>query len=167
MLPQILFSTRPMSVRLPFVELEEEMRIKTLIVLCVAAVTLAGCFEGPAGPPGPAGPAGKDGAPGMAGPPGPPGAAGKDGAPGMAGPQGPAGPAGKDGAPGMAGPPGPCRGKMALPEWRDPKDQRGLQVPPGLPVPLVLLDRRVTRESREINKNHTERGHLNWWPLSF
>ena len=45
------------------------MRIKTLFVLCVTAVTLAGCFEGPAGPPGPPGPAGKDG---VAGPPGPP-----------------------------------------------------------------------------------------------
>ena len=53
------------------------MRIKILIVLGVAAVTLAGCFEGPPGPPGPAG---KDGAPGMAG---------KEGRPDLPGPLAP------------------------------------------------------------------------------
>jgi hypothetical protein len=63
------------------------MRIKTLIVLCVAAVTLAGCFEGPPGPPG------KDGAPGIEG---------KQGKEGPIGPAGPAGPPGPKGDPGEA-----------------------------------------------------------------
>ena len=76
---------------------EVAMRIKTLIVLGVAAVTLAGCFEGPAGPPGPPGPAGKDGAPGMAGPPGPQGPAGPSGPPGPAGLSGPKGDPGEPG----------------------------------------------------------------------
>jgi hypothetical protein len=81
------------------------MKIKTLFALCVAAVTLAGCFEGPPGPPGPAG---KDGAPGIAGKDGPPGIAGKDGPPGIAGKDGPPGIAGKDGPQGPAGPAGPA-----------------------------------------------------------
>jgi hypothetical protein len=63
------------------------MRIKTLIVLCVAAVTLAGCFEGPPGPPG------KDGAPGIEG---------KQGKEGPIGPAGPAGPPGPKRDPGEA-----------------------------------------------------------------
>ena len=63
------------------------MRIKTLIVLSVAAVTLAGCFEGPPGPPG------KDGAPGIEG---------KEGKEGPIGPAGPAGPPGPKGDPGEA-----------------------------------------------------------------
>ena len=66
------------------------MRIKTLIVLCVAAVTLAGCFEGPPGPPG------KDGAPGIEG------KEGKEGKEGPIGPAGPAGPPGPKGDPGEA-----------------------------------------------------------------
>ena len=73
------------------------MRIPTLIVLFVAGISLAGCFEGPAGPPGPPGPAGKDGAPGIAGPPGPPGQPGPVGPAGPAGPMGPAGPKGDPG----------------------------------------------------------------------
>lgn len=63
------------------------MRIKTLIVLSVAAVTLAGCFEGPPGPPG------KNGAPGIEG---------KEGKEGPIGPAGPAGPPGPKGDPGEA-----------------------------------------------------------------
>ena len=58
-------------------------------LLCVAAISLGGCFDGPKGDTGPAG---------IAGPAGPPGPTGPSGA------QCPAGVAGKDG---MQGPPGP------------------------------------------------------------
>lgn len=67
----------------------DSMRIQTMVVLCVAAVSLAGCFEGPKGDHGEAGP------PGRAGPPGP------------RGPQGLGGPIGPPGKEGAQGPPGP------------------------------------------------------------
>ncbi|HVV39458.1 MAG TPA: hypothetical protein VHC94_00150 [Nitrobacter sp.] len=76
------------------------MRIGLAVVACLAAVTLAGCFEGPKGDRGEAGPAG------VAGPAGPPGAAGAKGDRGEIGPAGPAGPPGPAGAAGPAGPPG-------------------------------------------------------------
>lgn len=66
--------------------------LPALVVLCVAAISLGGCFEGPKGDTGPAGVAGP------AGPAGPQGPAGKDGAAGIAG---------KDGKDGLQGPPGP------------------------------------------------------------
>jgi hypothetical protein len=59
------------------------------VALCVAAISLGGCFEGPKGDkgdkgdPGAAGPAGPQGEPGKAGAAGLPG---KDGIPGPAGP---------------------------------------------------------------------------------
>jgi hypothetical protein len=52
------------------------MRALGLIASFVAALTLAGCFEGPPGPPGPAGP------PGAQGPAGPKGDKGDQGDPG-------------------------------------------------------------------------------------
>jgi hypothetical protein len=55
-------------------------------VLCVAAMSLGGCFDGPKGDTGPAGVAGPAGPPGLQGPPG---VAGKDGKDGMQGPPGP------------------------------------------------------------------------------
>jgi hypothetical protein len=61
----------------------------TLIVLCLAAVSLGGCFEGPKGDkgdPGVAGPPGPQGEQGKAGPAGLPGKEGKDGIEGPAGP---------------------------------------------------------------------------------
>jgi hypothetical protein len=64
------------------------MRFPTLIILCAAAVTLAGCFEGPKGDkgdPGIAGiqgPKGDKGDPGVAGIPGPKGDNGDNGDPG-------------------------------------------------------------------------------------
>jgi hypothetical protein len=67
-------------------------RLPALAVLCVAAISLGGCFDGPKGDTGPAGIAG------VAGPPGPTGPAGAQGAAGVAG---------KDGKDGMQGPPGP------------------------------------------------------------
>jgi len=57
--------------------------LSVLAVLCVAAMSLGGCFDGPKGDTGPAGAAGP------AGPQGPPGVAGKDGRDGMQGPPGP------------------------------------------------------------------------------
>jgi Collagen triple helix repeat (20 copies) len=70
------------------------MRGSIAIVALFAALTLAGCFEGPQGPAGPRGPAG------------PPGPQGEKGAPGAAGAAGPAGSPGAAGAPGPAGSPG-------------------------------------------------------------
>lgn len=67
-------------------------RLPVLAVLCVAAISLGGCFDGPKGDSGPAG---------MAGPAGPAGPIGPAGA------QGPAGIAGKDGRDGAQGPAGP------------------------------------------------------------
>jgi hypothetical protein len=60
-----------------------------LALLCVAAISLGGCFEGPKGDTGPAGVAGPAGSPGAVGPAGPqgqPGLAGKDGQQGPPGP---------------------------------------------------------------------------------
>jgi hypothetical protein len=53
-----------------------------VMIALVAAVSLAGCFDGPTGPAGPQG---------AAGPQGPPGAKGDDGPPGPAGVAGPVG----------------------------------------------------------------------------
>jgi hypothetical protein len=64
-------------------------RFPLLIVLCVATISLGGCFEGPKG---------DKGEPGIAGPAGPQGEQGK---------AGPAGLAGKDGKDGIQGPAGP------------------------------------------------------------
>jgi hypothetical protein len=67
-------------------------RFATITVLCVAAISLGGCFDGPKGDKGdkgdagPAGPAGAKGEMGATGPVGSPGKDGKDGAPGPAGP---------------------------------------------------------------------------------
>jgi hypothetical protein len=68
------------------------MRFPSLVVLCVAAVSLAGCFEGPKGEPGPAGVAGPAGPPGPEGKAGLAGLAGKDGKDGIQGPAGPGSP---------------------------------------------------------------------------
>lgn len=68
------------------------MRYPTLIILCVAAISLGGCFEGPKGDPGPAGPQGPAGPPGEQGKMGPAGLAGKDGKDGIQGPAGPGSP---------------------------------------------------------------------------
>src|SRR5689334_12922810 len=96
-------------------------RVLVSVVACGLALSLGGCFEGPAGPPGAkgeqgpagpvgiAGPAGAEGKQGPAGPegkqgpPGPEGKQGVAGAPGAPGAQGPAGPAGPPGPPGPAG----------------------------------------------------------------
>jgi hypothetical protein len=59
--------------------------LPTLVVLCVATITLGGCFEGPKGDksdPGAAGAAGPPGEPGKTGPAGVAGKDGRDGAPG-------------------------------------------------------------------------------------
>jgi Collagen triple helix repeat (20 copies) len=61
------------------------MRISLTIVALLAAVSLTGCFDGPAGPAGPQGPAGAQGSPGQKGDAGP------------VGPQGPPGPVGATG----------------------------------------------------------------------
>jgi Collagen triple helix repeat (20 copies) len=64
-------------------------RFPILVVLCIAAISLGGCFEGPKGDkgdPGPAGPPGPQGEQGKAGPAGLPGKDGKDGIQGPAGP---------------------------------------------------------------------------------
>jgi hypothetical protein len=68
------------------------MRFPSLLVLCVAAVSLAGCFEGPKGDPGPAGVAGPPGPAGPEGKTGPAGLTGKDGKDGIQGPAGPGSP---------------------------------------------------------------------------
>ena len=87
------------------------MRILMSTLACGFALSLGGCFEGPAGPPGPKGEQGAAGAVGIAGPPGPEGKQGVSGPPGPAGPQGIAGatgPAGPQGPAGPMGPPGPA-----------------------------------------------------------
>jgi hypothetical protein len=61
----------------------------TLVVLCVATITLGGCFEGPKGDKGDPGAAGAVGPPGEPGKTGPAGVAGKDGRDGAPGPAGP------------------------------------------------------------------------------
>jgi hypothetical protein len=61
------------------------MRISLTIAALLAAISLAGCFEGPAGPAGPQGV------------PGTPGATGQKGDAGATGPQGPPGPVGATG----------------------------------------------------------------------
>jgi hypothetical protein len=61
----------------------------TLVILCVAAISLGGCFEGPKGDKGDAGPAGSPGPQGEPGKAGPAGLAGKDGKDGIQGPAGP------------------------------------------------------------------------------
>ena len=108
------------------------MRTRVLVsaVACGLALSLGGCFEGPAGPPGAKGeqgPAGPAGIAGPAGPEGKPGPAGLDGKPGAAGAQGPAGPqgpAGLQGPAGPAGPPGPAgpAGKDAIASSAEAKD---------------------------------------------
>lgn len=67
------------------------MRRPIAIVALLAALPLAGCFDGPQGPPGPQGAAGAQGP------------QGQQGVTGLTGPVGPTGPAG---APGLPGPPG-------------------------------------------------------------
>ena len=89
------------------------MRTRVLVsaVACGLALSLGGCFEGPAGPPGAKGeqgPAGAAGIAGLAGPEGKQGPAGPEGKQGVAGAQGPAGPAGPQGPAGPPGPPGPA-----------------------------------------------------------
>jgi hypothetical protein len=64
-------------------------RFSILMILCVAAISLGGCFEGPKGDKGDAGPAGPPGAQGEQGKAGPAGLPGKDGKDGMPGPAGP------------------------------------------------------------------------------
>jgi Collagen triple helix repeat (20 copies) len=83
-------------------------RILASALACGLALSLGGCFEGPAGP---AGPKGEQGAAGPAGIVGPAGPEGKQGDAGPAGPQGIAGslgPAGPQGPAGPMGPPGPA-----------------------------------------------------------
>jgi len=73
------------------------MRASLAALMLVAAISLAGCFEGrqgPAGPQGPPGPPGAQGAPGQKGDAGPAGEAGMRGPPGLPGSPGPAGPPG-------------------------------------------------------------------------
>jgi collagen triple helix repeat protein len=100
------------------------MRTRVLVstLACGLALSLGGCFEGPAGPPGPkgeqgaagpagiAGPAGPVGKQGEPGPPGPQGIAGPPGATGPQGAMGPAGPVGPPGSGGASSPQGPAAG---------------------------------------------------------
>jgi len=58
------------------------MRFLTLVASLVAALTLAGCFEGPKGDPGPAGAQGPQGEKGEQGPKGDRGEKGDKGDPG-------------------------------------------------------------------------------------
>jgi Collagen triple helix repeat (20 copies) len=58
------------------------MRFLTLVASFVAALTLAGCFEGPKGDPGPAGAQGPQGEKGATGEQGPKGDKGDKGEPG-------------------------------------------------------------------------------------
>lgn len=55
--------------------------------------------------------------------------------------------------------------KMALPEWPEKKDPRGLRDPLDLPVPLDLPDPPVRRASPERQPNKTMRGRPSWRPL--
>jgi hypothetical protein len=64
----------------------QHRRLPALAALCVAAISLAGCFEGPKGDKGDTGPAGPAGPQGIEGKAGPAGPAGKDGQPGPPGP---------------------------------------------------------------------------------
>lgn len=61
------------------------MRASLAIAALLAAVSLAGCFEGPAGPAGPQGDTGPQGPPGVKGDAGPPGSAGPPGPTGASG----------------------------------------------------------------------------------
>ncbi len=85
-------------------------RVWVSAMACGLALSLGGCFEGPAGPPGakgeqgPAGVAGPAGPAGPEGKPGPAGSEGKQGVAGLQGAVGPQGPAGPPGPPGSAGP---------------------------------------------------------------
>ncbi|MBA2398097.1 MAG: hypothetical protein H0V72_05265 [Bradyrhizobium sp.] len=60
---------------------ECRMRVLGLTASFVAALALAGCFEGPPGPPGPQGPPGAQGLAGPKGDKGDPGEPGKDATP--------------------------------------------------------------------------------------
>jgi len=87
------------------------MRAFAAAIALTAAISLAGCFEGPQGSQGAAGPPGARGAAGAIGPQGekgPPGPQGERGLPGPAGIAGPPGPAGAAGGVGPAGPAGPA-----------------------------------------------------------
>jgi hypothetical protein len=91
---------------------ERNMRTRVLVsaLACGLALSLGGCFEGPAGPAGPKGEQGASGTAGVTGPAGPEGKQGEAGPPGVAGPQGVAGPpgaAGQQGAAGLQGAIGP------------------------------------------------------------
>jgi hypothetical protein len=61
------------------------VRASLAIVAVAAALTLAGCFDGPQGPPGPQGDAGSQGPQGLKGETGPIGPAGAPGAAGSSG----------------------------------------------------------------------------------
>ena len=86
--------------------------MKSVLLLGLTAILVAGCsarpmsewdIVGPAGPPGPRGAAGPPGSPGPEGPVGAVGQIGKAGPPGPAGSPGPPGPAGPVGPAGVAG----------------------------------------------------------------
>lgn len=64
-------------------------RFPAVAALCMTAILLGGCFEGPKGDKGDAGPAGPPGPQGEQGKTGPAGLAGKDGKDGFQGPAGP------------------------------------------------------------------------------
>lgn len=86
--------------------------MKSVLLLGLTAILVAGCsarpmsewdIVGPAGPPGPRGAAGPPGSPGPEGPVGAVGQIGKAGPPGPVGSPGPPGPAGPVGPAGVAG----------------------------------------------------------------
>ena len=64
-------------------------RFPAIAMLCIAAISLGGCFEGPKGDKGDAGAAGPAGPQGEQGKTGPAGLAGRDGKDGIQGPAGP------------------------------------------------------------------------------
>ena len=110
---------------------EESMAARVLMsaLACGLALSLGGCFEGPAGPPGPKGEQGPAGPAGVAGPPGKQGDAGPQGVqgpPGAPGPQGPAGLEGPPSQPGASGPQGAA----------DLADKNGA---PGAAVPIRFI----------------------------